>query len=175
MKVLCTLKERGSEWSGNLDHLDSHLDPNQDHCQYIDTNCPLECHQVISKDKVEHHVTQECPKRPFVCKHCSLASTYYEIVEQHLPECKYVPVQCPNRCGVTCDREIMEDHMKICRLEEICCEMACVGCEDSFQREREEHMQSNASRYLSLTAFSVISTKNDCKAKLQEHQLMQEC
>ena len=124
------MKERGCDWSGTLDQLDFHLDPHLDNCQYVDTKCPLNCLQTIPKNKVDQHVAQECTKRPHVCQHCGFKATYEEVVDTHLPECKYVPLQCPNMCGVSCEREVMEDHMKICRLEEVECESR--KCQDHF-------------------------------------------
>ena len=45
---------------------------------------------------------------------------------EHLPGCKYVPLQCPNMWG-DFELDFMEDHMKICRLEEVGCEFSGVG------------------------------------------------
>ena len=101
LRVYCSMKERGCGWSGTLDQLDTHLDPDQDNCQYMDTKCPLNCHQTIPKNKVEQHVAQHCAKRPYVFQYCSFKATYEEVVDTHLPGCKYVPLQCPNLCGVT--------------------------------------------------------------------------
>ena len=46
----------------------------------------------------------------------------------HLPECKYVPLQCPNLCGVTYEHDFMEDRMKMCG----------AGCDDWFRREDQD-------------------------------------
>ena len=94
LRAYCNMKERGCVWSGTLDQLDSHLDPHLDNCQYVDTKCPLNCPQLIPKNKVDQHVAQECTKRPHVCQHCGYKATYEEVVDTHIPECKYVPLQC---------------------------------------------------------------------------------
>jgi len=47
LRVNCSMKERGCVWTGTLGELDSHLDPDQDKCQYVDTKCPLYCQQVV--------------------------------------------------------------------------------------------------------------------------------
>ena len=140
LQVYCSMKERVCDWSETLEQLDTHLDPDKDNCQYVDTKCPLNCHMIIPKNKVEQHVAQHCAKRPYVCQHCNFKATYEEVVDAHLPECKYVPLQCPNLCGVTFERDFMEDHMKMCRLEAVGCEFSGVGCEGRFIREDlEEH------------------------------------
>ena len=167
LQVYCRLKERGCDWSGTLEQLDTHLDPEQDNCQYVDTKCPLNCHMTIPKNKVEQHVAQDCVKRPYVCQHCNFKATYEEVVDKHLPECKYVPLQCPNLCGVTFERDFMEDHMKMCRLEEVGCEFSGVGCDGRFIREyQEEHTRQNSQKHLTLTASLAVETKEQLQQKL---------
>ena len=157
LQVYCSMKGRGCDWTGTLDNLDAHLDPDGDNCQYVDTRCPFDCQLNVPKNKLNEHIEKECSKRPYTCQHCGFKGTHEEVSNVHLPECKYVPLQCPNRCGVTCDREDMEDHMKICRLEEVACEFSGVGCEDKFVRElKEEHVQMNNQSHLSLTAASLV-------------------
>ena len=169
LQVYCSMKGRGCDWSGTLEQLDTHLDPDQDNCQYVDTKCPLNCQQTTPKNKVEQHVTQHCAKRAYECRYCSFKATYEEVVVSHLPECKYVPLQCPNRCGVTSERDFMEDHMKICRLEEVGCEFSGVGCDDRFNREdQEEHTRQNSRKHLTLTASLAVETKEQLQQKLLE-------
>ena len=165
LRVYCSLKERGCGWSGTLDQLDTHLDPDQESCQYVDTKCPLNCNMTIPKNKVEQHVAQHCAKRPYICRHCNFKATYKEVVDTHLPECKYVPLQCPNRCGVTFERDFTEDHMKMCRLEEVGCEFSGVGCEERLRREdQEEHTRQNSQKHITLTA----SLAKQLQQKLEE-------
>ena len=169
LQVYCSMKERGCDWSGTLEQLDTHLDPDQHNCQYMDTKCPLNCHMTIPKNKVEQHVAQHCAKRPYVCQHCNFKATYEEVVNKHLPECKYVPLQCPNLCGVTFERDFMEDHMKMCRLEEVGCEFSGVGCDGRFLREdQEEHTRQNSQKHLTLTASLAVETKEQLQQKLLE-------
>ena len=169
LRVNCNHKRRGCGWSGPLQQLDTHLDPDQDNCQYVDTKCPLNCQQTIFKNKVEYHVTKECAKRDYVCQYCNFKATYEKVFDTHLPECKYVPLQCPNMCGVTCERDFMEDHMKICRLEEVECEFSDVGCVDRFRREdKEPHTTKNSQKHLILTASLAVQTREDFQEELQE-------
>ena len=169
LRVYCSMKERGCNWSGTLEHLGTHLDPDKDNCQYVYTKCPLNCHMTIPKNKVEQHVAQHCAKRPYVCQHCNFKATYDEVMDTHLPECKYVPLQCPNLCGVTFERDFMEDHMKMCRLEEVGCEFSGVGCDGRFRREdQEEHTKQNSQKHLTLTASLAMETKEQLQQKLLE-------
>ena len=170
LRVCCSMKESGCQWSGTLELLDTHLDPDQDNCQYVDTKCPLNCHMTIPKNKVEQHVVLECTKRPHVCQHCGFKATYEE-VDTHLPECKYVPLQCPNRCGVTCERGDMEDHMKICRLEEVECKFSNIGCTEKYLREEEEdHSEKNTQNHLLLTVADIAKSKQEFQQKFREQE-----
>ena len=171
LRAYCSMKERGCGWSGTLEQLDTHLDPDQDNCQYVDTKCPLNCCMTVPKNKVKQHVAKECTKRPHVCQHCDFKATYEEVVDIHLPECKYVPLQCPNRCGVTCEREDMVDHMKMCRLEEIVCKFEGMGCNMKFPREDyENHAVQSIQEHLELTAAETVETKQELQHKLQEQE-----
>ena len=143
--VYCRMKERGCGWSGTLEQLETHLDPHQDNCQYVDTECPLNCLKTIPKNNLDDHLAQHCVKRAYVCRYCSFKATYEEVVDTHLPQCKYVPLDCPNRCGATFERDFFGDHMKMCRLEEVECELRSVGCGGQFLREdQEEHARENS-------------------------------
>ena len=148
LQVFCSMKERGCDWSRTLEQLDTHLDPDQDNCQYVDTKCPLNCHMTIPKNKVEQHVAQHCAKRPYVC---------------------HVPLQCPNLCEVTFEHDFMEDHMKMCRLQKVGCEFSGVGCDGYFIREdQEEHTRQNSQKHLTLTASLAVETKEQLQLKLLE-------
>ena len=169
LQVYCSMKERGCGWSGTLQQLDTHLDPHQDNCQYVDTKCPLHCLKTIPKNNLDDHLAQHCVKRAYVCRHCSFEATYEEVVDTHLPQCKYVPLDCPNRCGATFERDFLEDHMKMCRLEEVECELRSVGCGGRFLREdQEEHARENSQKHLTLTASLAVETKEQFQQKLLE-------
>ena len=175
LQAYCSMKERGCGWSGALEQLDTHLDPDQDNCQYVDTKCPLYCQQAIPKNKMEQHVAQHCAKRPYVCQHCNFKSTYEEVVDTHLPECKYVPLQCPNLCGVTFERDFMEDHMKMCRLEEVGCEFGSVGCDGRFRREdQEEHTRKNSQKHLTLTASLAVETREQLQDQVAKYRVREQ-
>ena len=169
LMVFCSMKERGCGWSGTLEQLDTHLDPHQDNCQYVDTECPLNCLKTIPKNNLDDHLAQHCVKRAYVCRYCSFKATYEEVVDTHLPQCKYVPLDCPNRCGATFERDFFEDHMKMCRLEEVECELRGVGCGGRFLREdQEEHARQNSQKHLTLTASLAMDTKEQLQQKLLE-------
>ena len=82
---------------------------------------------------------------------------------------KYVPLPCPNRCGVTCDCEDMEDHMKMCRLEEMVCKFSSIGCDGGYVREDEdEYTEKNTQKHVMLIAADAMETKQQLRKKLHE-------
>ena len=170
LQVYCSMKERGCDWSGTLEQLDCHLDPDQDNsCQHMDIKCPLNCDQAIPRSRVEQHMAKECAQREHACQYCFFKATYQVVVDTHMPECDLFPLQCPNLCGVTCERHVMEDHMSMCLLEEVGCEFSGVGCDERLRRgEQEEHSRQNSQKHLSLTAAASL------KMNLQLQQMLQE-
>ncbi len=171
LKVCCSMKKRGCDWVGTLSELVNHLDIEQDNCPYVDVACPHNCPLSIQKNMVERHLASECIKRPYVCQHCNFKGTYEEVVDDHLPKCKFLALPCPNRCGVTCERDFMDDHMNICRLKIIPCEFNSVGCDSCFRREDHDvHIKDNDRKHLALTASAIVNTKQLFQMQLQKQE-----
>ena len=171
-RVSCSLKKRGCGWCGPLEHLDTHLDTDTGDCEYTDIDCPLKCHNKISKKNISHHLANECVKRDYVCPHCAFKASYEIVCNIHWPECSYFPLTCPNRCGVSCERTTMEeDHMKICPLQEVECELKHIGCAERFLREdEEEHMREKAQTHLLMMATTSVKMSQDFQGKFQEQE-----
>ena len=53
----------GCEWTGQLQHLDAHLDLTTGDCVYVDVDCPKGCEQKVQKRNVDTHIANECPNR----------------------------------------------------------------------------------------------------------------
>ena len=171
LQVYCSMKRRGCGWCGTLEQLDTHLNPDLDNCQYVDTSCPFNCKQTIPKNKMEQHVAEECVQRDYGCQHCAFKATYEVVVDTHWPECVYLPLPCPNLCGVTCERGLMEDHMATCRLEEVACEFIGVGCDRKLKREeQEEHTRQNTHKHLTITAAAAVKMNQQLLQKIEEQE-----
>ena len=171
LRVYCSMKGRGCDWSGMLGQLDTHLDPDQNDCQHVDIKCPLNCQQTTSKNMVEQHLAMECVKRDYVCQYCNFNATYEVMVKTHWPECIFFPIQCPNFCGVTCERDVVKDHMSMCRLEEVVCEFSGMGCDKRFRREdQEEHIRQNSLKHLFMTAAASFKMNQKLQQKLLEEE-----
>ena len=170
LEVCCTMKDRGCEWTGQLQHLNAHLDVTSGDCQYVDVECPKKCVQKVQKRNVDTHLANECPNRDYRCPHCNFANKYH-VVSKHFDVCPYYPLACHNRCGATFERDDLEDHMKMCRLEEAQCVFTSAGCQAKFIRENEdEHMDQNTQKHLALMPAATLRICQDFERKLQEQQ-----
>ena len=156
LEVRCTMKDRGCEWTGQLQHLEAHLDVTTGDCEYVDVECPIKCVQKVQKRNVDTHLANECPNRDYRCPHCNFANKYH-VVSKHFDVCPYYPIACPNRCGVTFERDDLQDHRKMCRLEEVQCVFTSAGCQAKFIRENEdEHMDQNTQKHLALIPAATL-------------------
>ena len=116
-------------------------------------------------------MAEECVQRDYGCQHCAFKATYEVVVDTHWPECAYLPLPCPNLCGVTCERGLMEDHMAMCRLEEVACEFTGVGCDTKLKREeQEEHTRQNTHKHLTITAAAAVKMNQLLLQKIEEQE-----
>ena len=170
LKVHCSLKDRGCEWTGQLQHLDAHLDLTTGDCVYVDVDCPSKCNQKVQKRNVDTHLANHCPNRDYTCPHCSFKATFREVSE-HYDVCRYYPLVCPNRCGASFERDVLEEHMKMCSQQELQCEFSYAGCEAEFIRDHQkEHMEQNTQKHLALVAAATLRISQTFERKLQEQQ-----
>ena len=180
LELYCPMKSCGCEWMGRLEQLEGHMDVQSGDCLYVDIECPSHCDQRVQKRNIENHLSRECPLREYTCPHCNFKASYKVVSEDHWGVCPYLPVQCPNRCGVTCERQDLEDHMKICDKEELECCFSHAGCQGRFLREDEErHMEENTKKHLSLMATTMLKISKEivkCKeaSKKQEAKLQEQ-
>ena len=170
LKVHCSLKDRGCEWTGQLQHLNAHSDLTTGDCVYVDVDCPSKCNQKVQKHNVDTHLANHCPNRDYTCPHCSFKATYREVSE-HFEVCRYYPLVCPNRCGASFERDVLEDHMKMCGLQKLQCEFRYAGCGAEFIRDHQkEHMEQNTQKHLALVAAATLRISQTFEQKFQEQQ-----
>ena len=178
LEVHCTQKNRGCEWTEQLQHLDAHLDVTTGDCQYVDVECPNKCDQKLQKRNVDTHLANECTNREYRCPHCNFTDTFHIVTEQHWEVCSYYPLACPNRCGATFERGDLEDHMKMCRLEEVQCEYSSDACQAKFIRDNEDkHMDQNTQKHIAMMPAATLRISQEQQTfeqKLQEQVLIVE-
>ena len=59
LRVHCTMKERGCQWMGKVEQLDTHLEVNSGDCQHVDVECPEKCGQQVQKHQLATHIANE--------------------------------------------------------------------------------------------------------------------
>ncbi len=155
LKVQCSMKECGCEWTGELGELASHTDPQNGNCQFVDVTCPNDCGESHQRRHQDSHLSDTCPKRPFTCEYCGFESTHEEVWNSHYPKCTKFPLPCPNECEVgSVERGSISEHLSRCPLQLVECEYAHAGCcERIQQKDLAMHMEQNVQKHL-LWAFT---------------------
>ena len=172
LRVHCTMKDRGCQWMGKVEQLDTHMDVNTGDCQYVDIECPEKCGQQVQKHQLATHIVGKCPKRDFTCMHCDFKATYEVVSEKHWPECQNYPVPCPNRCQIgAVERNTLEDHLNMCSLQVIECDFSYAGCTEKLRRQdMEKHIEESTQKHLVLMAAAGMKMNRQFEAKLQEQR-----
>ena len=67
----------------------------QVHCYYHKEGCTW----TGELRGLEQHVTTNCNKGVIKCKHCNSQCADEAAVEEHLPICGEIPIDCPNKCS----------------------------------------------------------------------------
>ena len=125
LHVMCTNKERGCEWQGELNDINSHLG-NSDSCQFADVKCSNECGKVLQRQYLTDHVETECPYRKVDCQYCHTTGKHQFIEGEHKEQCPKLPLPCPNKCEIgSVPHEEMEAHRKECPFEIVKCSITC--------------------------------------------------
>ena len=125
-------------------------------CDYALLLCPNECcdccdvDSQITGDKIPHilrkdmdkHLSEECPKREYECPHCFETGEYQEMTSEHLEECEYIEIPCPNEgCDKRIKRKDIYEHYRTeCEFEPDYCRYANIGCKVKvIRKDLEEH------------------------------------
>jgi len=161
LHVMCTNKERGCEWEGELNDINNHLG-NSDGCQFEDVKCSNECGKMLQRQYLISHVETECPCRKVDCQYCHITGGLFYIKNKHMEQCPKLPIPCPNMCERgTLLREDMEAHRKECPLEMVQCEYHNVGCEERIMRKRKgNHEEERMKEHLLMTKLKLAKTED---------------
>ena len=152
LKVQCPQFLDGCRWTGTLGKLEEHINRFQGTCQFIAVDCHLGCGQQIVLSKLDNHVNEECPRRPYSCKFCGHKAIFEDIPAFHWPKCKGYPVACPYNCKTPdMPRRDLDDHMFNCPCRSVSCDFEYAGCTDKFPYNMTEaHMKEETQKHVSL-------------------------
>ena len=144
LKVQCSKKSLGCQWTGELGRFTAHLNENYtaetqlDGCDFVEVECGHGCGSRYLRHLISKHQTDKCPQRPFCCDYCrEYNSIHADVVYRHWPVCKAYPMTCPNKCTVyAIERQNMESHLELdCPLKVIECEFQYAGCTTKLPRQ----------------------------------------
>ena len=172
LKIECTMKERGCDWSGELGKLDTHVDTRNGSCQFVDVNCPNNCGGSHQRRHLSNHLSDLCPKRPFTCKYCEFKATYEQVCNYHYPKCVKYPVPCPNKCVIgTVERGNLEQHVSECPFQVVECEFAHAGCSEKITlKDLPKHMELSVQKHLVLVSSYCVKEMTQKDKQLTELQ-----
>ena len=167
LHMICTNKERGCEWQGELNDITSHLG-NSDGCQFEDVKCSNKCGKMLQRRYLTSHAEIECPCHKVDCQNCYITGEHQFIEGEHKEQCPKLPLPCPNKCKVgSVPREGMEAHRKECPLEMVQCEYHNVECEERMMCKRKrEHEEEKMEAHLLLTKRNNHQELADTKVQL---------
>lgn len=187
--MVCTNKDRGCTWRGELGSIESHLESEKG-CVYVEVKCPNNCcpidsdlpKKLLRKD-LKNHLQNDCDLRPYECEYCGYKDTYQVITGEgcnltpgHYTICPKYPLKCPNGCD---EEEIlrkdMEEHRNKCPREKVCCTFKEAGCQEvMFRNECDEHVSVGLFEHVSILMTDYKKTKMELKEtqeKLAEMRL----
>ena len=158
---MCTNKDKGCEWQGELKDINNHLE-NNDGCQFEDVTCTNGCGLVLERKYITTHVEITCQRRQVHCQHCLIVGERQFIEGEHKKKCPKLLLPCPNMCKeVYVPREDMEAHRKVCPLEMVQYEYHSVGCEERMVRnKRKKHDEDKMEEHLMMTKLKLAKTED---------------
>lgn len=149
LKVYCTNRSKGCGWQDKVGEITVHLARN---CQFEDVECTNKCGQMIQRQQLSRHISNECQARIVKCKYCRSEGQYIVILGEHKETCPKYPVTCPNNCKVSdLLQENLASHREKCPLEIVECEYYSEGCTAKlFRHNMAKHNKENMDKHFTL-------------------------
>ena len=140
LTVSCPNKAKGCSLVGDLGDIIKHCNLEDGKgCLYQLVTCS-KCRIKMEGRHYSYHIKEECPSRLYTCPNCHNSGPYEKIANSHLKECSHLPIECPNKCGVTnVLRKDISDHLCSCPLEVVSCRYKVLGCRVSLPRKMMKH------------------------------------
>ncbi len=176
VKIYCTKRALGCKWEGEAGGLAKHLGwgaVDAGDCKYVEVPCPYLCFHHIMRFKLQHHMKEECPKRPYSCNYCNYEASHNVIVNEHLLVCDKFPTRCPNKCDdLLCRSEVKQHVDTACPLQKVRCEFEYAGCTNVKRKDYQKHMEQSMQAHLDMVARHSQKKDQEVRALIaQVHQL----
>ena len=160
LKVWCSHKKEGCQWTGELRELEKHLNEKPKlyeqlvGCDFSRVEC-CHCSKEYQRRYINTHQTEDCNHRPLKCQFCGkYEATYEDVATNHWPVCRFFPESCPKKCGEKPQRQYLEHHVsQVCPLTVVNCDFHYAGCEVQLPRkDLPAHLAENMGVHVSLVA-----------------------
>lgn len=144
------------QWTGPFKDLDAHLTHS---CEFAPVRCTNQgCTLTPIRNKLAHHLTQDCPFRLTVCPHCSYVIRVKDTAT-HLTTCGKVPLTC-TECDTPYLREDHGAHDLACPDAAVECPFECHGCTTVvLRRHADQHQIDSAVSHSKLLAQELLEVK----------------
>ena len=164
LQVLCSHKEAGCDWMGELGSLPQHLNVNCEDevsarlsgCAFGQLQC-IHCKEAIKRPNITKHETDQCLERPYSCDYChEYSSTCKDVTDNHWPICPSRSIPCPNECGKYPLHKDVEIHLaNECPLAVVECSFNYAGCKVKIPRQdMAAHIAESLANHMSLQTIS---------------------
>ena len=178
LQVLCSHREAGCDWVGELGSLPQHLNvaceddvsARLNGCKFAQLQC-IHCKQLIERQSITKHETDQCLERPYSCDYCNdYSSTCKDVTDNHWPICPCRSVPCPNECGKYLLRKDVGAHQaNDCLLQVVKCSFSFAGCKIEIPRkEMATHITESLADHMSLQAISHQLQLKELQADIKE-------
>uniref|UniRef100_A0A1X7V5E7 RING-type domain-containing protein n=1 Tax=Amphimedon queenslandica TaxID=400682 RepID=A0A1X7V5E7_AMPQE len=160
LKVYCSNKGKGCNWTGEVKQLLDHLSLDNGDCQHQAYDCKYKCGQKFFRScLVDHQISQFCKK---------YSSTYEEVTTIHYGVCSQYSVRCPNDCGASVKRIVLDTHVSThCPQRKVQCEFSGIGCKwlDSIGKLKA-HLEEKWREHIALAMSHSTSEIKELKGNV---------
>ncbi|XP_062523453.1 TNF receptor-associated factor 3-like isoform X2 [Corticium candelabrum] len=127
LTVLCSNKEFGCSWKGQLKELEGH----DTTCDYTLVTCENKgCDSKVLRMVLQKHLLTECKYRRAVCQLCQQEIVFESEREHYHNDCPEFEISCENKCGQHVKRKDYSYHRTVsCLCIKLECQFAYVGCQ----------------------------------------------
>ena len=159
LQVKCNNHDHGCEWTGELGNLATHLRS----CDYHLICCPNQCDNngqitKVTKKDLDDHLTNDCPRRQYLCPHHQERGEYQEIVRK-VHKCRNRSCKYKGPC-----REL-QSHLDECDNEPVPCKYTKYGCTKTpLRRDLKRHEEKDKH---DVPIHLVEQLKTDLENKIQ--------
>ena len=125
------------------------------------------CEWVGPLREIRDH-SASCKRRPWICQHCMIVTTYNVGTSLHAQQCPQRPIYCACSKTIPIPFSTYDDHLKKCPVQVVPCEFADVGCTVRiFRKDHESHLKESLHHHQLLTSQVNLRITRAIQSKLE--------